>query len=297
MANQKGIALIQVLIISTILVMLGIFISQTVREQVATAHSINTAFALRLKIESAEAKLLQALLTNQRYKKVESKNNIVQRWNFFAKEFLIDEEVTVTIQDLSSLVSLNVTEKTILTAVLKELGIEREKITNFIAALADWKDQDQQIRLNGAEKDFYRLKGEQGPRNGYLQSLSEVEYIRGGDILSFERWNSLSSIEMVSSFNPLNSPKIILKAMIKDDNIVNEVLELRASNRLKGNVFYQLTGIDQDESINYGTGKRLLVKLKAQQNNQQVTKSFVVSLKPRSQLQPMIITDTTWNTP
>ena len=67
MKSQQGIALVQVLIISIVLISLGLFISQTVKSQVSSAQNMSNAFQLRLKINNAEASLLQTLLSYQRY--------------------------------------------------------------------------------------------------------------------------------------------------------------------------------------------------------------------------------------
>ncbi len=302
--KQQGIALVQVLIISMVLISLGIYISQTVRNQVSVAQTMSNAFQLRVKVANAEAKLLQALLSNQRYQNKNSKNEVVRAWNFYDKEFTLGKGVTVRIQDLSSLLSLNYTNKTLAHNLMLELEVGREEANVFIDSLSDWKDDDDLISANGAENSYYRTNNISGPRNGFLQSISEVEYIRGADVLSFEQWKKYTSIELVSAFNPLNAPKLILDALIKDETRVNEVLDLRAKNKLTGLEFYRITGIERDEFLDFATGQKLKVTIKAQQNStnklsqskQQVMQSFVVTLKARSQLQPVIITDMTWNT-
>jgi general secretion pathway protein K len=304
MKSQKGIALVQVLIISMILISLGIFISQTVRNQISVAQMMKNTFKLRVDITNVEARLLQTLLSNQRYKDKSSLNEIVRSWNFHNEEFTIDKNVTIKIQDLNSLLSLNYTDKFLAYNLLQSLSVNKDDATIFLDSLEDWKDDDDLKRANGAESSYYKPKEMLGPRNGFLQSLSEVEYIRGADILSFEQWSNYTSIELVSAFNPLNAPKTILKALIKDETRVNEVLDLRTKGILTGIEFYRITGIEQDEFLAFATGEKLKVTLKAQinaeqntnENKQQIIKSFVVTLKARSQLQPVIITDMTWNT-
>jgi general secretion pathway protein K len=311
MKSQQGIALVQVLIISIVLISLGLFISQTVKSQVSSAQNMSNAFQLRLKINNAEASLLQTLLSYQRYQNKSSQSEIVQVWNFHNDEFTLKNGVTIKIQDLTSLLSLNYTDKFLARNLLVELGVSGQKANSFIEALEDWKDKDDLTSTNGAERNYYRSQNTAGPRNGFLQSLSEVEYIKDADVLTYEQWRENTSIELISAFNPLNSPPIVLKSVIKNASAVDEVIELRAQGKLTGYEFNRITGIEQDEFLNFSTGQRLLVSIKADESlldsfadnpnkqiiKQQVMKKFIVTLKARSQLQPIIITDMTWNTP
>ena len=59
--SSRGIALIQVLIISIILTMLGIYINQTVRSQITVVSLMKGSFELKLALENAEAELLHVL--------------------------------------------------------------------------------------------------------------------------------------------------------------------------------------------------------------------------------------------
>ena len=64
--NSQGIALIQVLIISIILTMLGIYINQTVRSQIGVVSLMKNSFELNIELENSEAELLHALLTQKK---------------------------------------------------------------------------------------------------------------------------------------------------------------------------------------------------------------------------------------
>ena len=65
--KQRGIALIQVLIITFVLSLLGLYINQTVQEQIKITTSIQNKFLMRLELEKTEADLLQALLSTNKY--------------------------------------------------------------------------------------------------------------------------------------------------------------------------------------------------------------------------------------
>ena len=55
--KQRGIALIQVLIITFVLSLLGLYINQTVQEQIKITTSIQNKFLMRLELEKTETVL------------------------------------------------------------------------------------------------------------------------------------------------------------------------------------------------------------------------------------------------
>lgn len=295
LCRQRGVALIQVLIVSLILTTLAIYIAQTIKRQTETALQIQHAFNLRLKIENVEAILLQTLLSEQHYNDSKSFDSIVNRWNFHGKPFEYKEGVEISIQDLSSLISVNLMDKTLATSLFRTLKLSSTQSQELVDALLDWVDSDNSRRINGAESQYYRNKGIAEPRNGYIQSMAEVSFIKGAKALTPEQWRENFTTELVSGFNPLNAPRKVLNALIKADNIVNQLITMRDSGQLTRLNFFQLTGIDGDEFINFATGKRFLIKLHVNNNAQKISKQFVVALNPRSSLRPIVITDVAWN--
>tara|TARA_B100001059_G_scaffold74397_2_gene71977 strand:- start:5013 stop:5909 length:897 start_codon:yes stop_codon:yes gene_type:complete len=294
MPMQRGIALVQVLIISFVLSILGLYILQSTRDQITTVHTIKTAMDLRIKLEIAEAKIINTLLSEYRFQNKQSKNPIVAAWNFHNAPFQV-EDVKVQLQDLNGLISLNVTDKNILNKVLEQLEVERSDRAVFIDSLTDWKDENDLKQLNGAERDFYEIQGKPGPRNGYLQSIAEVNYIKKSDIISRQQWQKYFTVEHTSGFNPMYSPAPILSAFIQDDTKVAKLLELRDNAQLNENSFYKITDIAADEFISFLSGNTLSVKLTASTAEQKVTKKFTIKLRTRSITRPVVITNVMWN--
>jgi len=293
--KQSGIALVQVLIISIILMMLAIYIIQTARMQIKTTHLMQKSFQVNLAGESAEAELLHTLLTNKRYQNKNSDNKLVQNWNFYGQPFSYDENTEITIQDVSSLLSLNNTNKILSTRLFEQLGYQEKDSRTFFDSLSDWKDKDDLKRLNGAEKDYYHSANIQGPRNGYLQSMNEVLNIKGSDILTTEEWHNYFTIELTSEFNPLNAPDDILKAFLNDEQAFIDVINLRDQGVLSTYNFYQATGIDSDERITFNTGRILQIKIITYKQNSQFIKSFIVDLRPNSYMRTVTISNVRWD--
>lgn len=295
MNKQQGIALVQVLIITIILTMLSIFISQSVRQQVGVAQIISSGFEERLALENAQAQLTMALLTQLHYPNKNADNEVVKKWNFHASPFLINDNVEVTIQDLNGLLSINFLERNIATKLFRLLEVNESDYRIFIDSLSDWKDADSLKLLNGAEDDYYRKQSAIGPRNAYLQNIDEVGFVRNSNILTMTQWNQFFSSELIVAFNPLNAPKQILQALINDERTVSDVLALRQRNELTSFKFFELTGLDTSETLSFATGRKFRVELRTLGSMAQVSKHYTVEVKPRSPKAPIVLTDVTWN--
>lgn len=290
----KGIALIQVLIISIILGMLGIYISQTVRSQVQTASVIKQSQQSIIDIESAEAELLHLLTTESKYRS-KSSETITGQWNFHGQPFELNDTVTAEIQDISGLLSINHINRRLAANLFYQLGKEDQQVRVFLDSLADWKDKDDLKHLNGAESAYYSKTLGYGPRNSYLQSFIEITHIREGDMLTLSQWQQYFSLALISSFNPLNAPEKLLKVFVNDEQAVQEVLTLRQNNQLNGLTFLQATGIEDDDFISFITGRIFKVSLSSKSSDNNINKSFTVEIRANSTKRPVLMTNITWN--
>jgi len=294
--SQRGIALIQVLIITFVLSLLGLYINQSVREQVNITTSIQNKFLMRLELERTEADLLEALLSNKKYPNKLATNNITSKWNFYGKEFQLNDNAYITLTDLSALMGLNISNQTLLKNVLLQLEIDEVSAREFVDSLADWKDKNDLSRLNGAESSYYQQqKKRYVARNGFLQAPSEVNLIRGGESISSPLLSKYFTTEIVAGFNPLNSPEKILNAFVNDKNSVQKVLQLREQGNLNGYQFFKLTGVESGEYITFATGSKIKVQLRITYKGAQLTKAYILDATPQSYTKPMVFSQISWN--
>ncbi|MCF7501018.1 type II secretion system protein GspK [Pseudoalteromonas sp. L1] len=296
MKAQTGIALIQVLIISFILALLGIFINQSIQQQVKVTQQIQNKFAMRLELEEAETQLFSALLAHKKYQDTNSNNQLVKNWNFYGEEFRLSDSIFISLMDMKSLFSLNISSPDLIKNLLVQLNVEENTAQTFVSSLTDWKDENDVSRVNGAEASFYKQQGKRYvPRNGYLQSVNEAALIRGAEQIPKEYFARYFSTEMVTGFNPINAPEAILKAIIKDGSTANKVLKRRAAGTLTSYDFYLLTGIEEGEFINFVTGSKIRVQLRVVLNGAQLSKQYILDATPRSYIKPMVFSQVSWN--
>lgn len=79
-------------------------------------------------------------------------------------------------------------DTSLLTSMFTNWGIELEDAQNIVDALTDWVDADDNVSLNGAEKDDYEKAGRVNqPFNRPFYDLGEVRLVRGMDLVEAVR--------------------------------------------------------------------------------------------------------------
>lgn len=273
--NQKGIALLQVLLISSIISILALYFTLTARQQLAVASLASDRVNAVLQLKSAESKVLFELLTKE---STESDlYPLPKGYNFYANPIEVDEYTTVEIQDVAGLLSIQFPDSMLLKRTLIRLGSTEETANIYSDSLADWQDSDDLKRLNGAEKGDYLL----GPRNAEITLKSEGALVNG---MTPELWHVLSpllTVPRASYFNPMMAPAPILTAFLDSD--AHDILQLRREGRLTRSEFSQLTGVYDQEGIILSKSNIFRLKIKVNYGSASLEKTTTVKLDPYAQ--------------
>jgi general secretion pathway protein K len=84
------------------------------------------------------------------------------------------------ITDEESRLNLNQATADQLQRLLEELGVEREARDVIVDSVQDWRDANEEHRLNGAESDYYMsLPVPYKSKNGAFDSVDELRQVRG----------------------------------------------------------------------------------------------------------------------
>jgi len=106
-----------------------------------------------------------------------------RQWPVDGSEHAFDFEgrtITVGIRKATGLIDLNAADPKLLDDLLRASGVEQVDRERIVDALLDWRDEDDLVRLNGAEADDYRRLGiGWTPRNDKLTSIDELRYVLG----------------------------------------------------------------------------------------------------------------------
>lgn len=282
--KQKGIALFQVLLMTAIISVLALQFTQTAKNQVAIASIMSDRVKAELAQKSAESSVIFALLTEAREKNIESESLIASQWNFFNKEFTIQDELvdnvttTIAIQDLNSLISLYRGGDTNLVEGLLSRFADADTNASVVTnSLVDWQDFDSLISINGAEHESYSKPGM--PTNMPLQSFDEILHIKGVTPKLAEQIKPYITILPQSFFNPKNAPREVLSLLLPSEKVDN-IIRLRDNDLLTLDEFRLQSGMVMDETIYFFTSGLLRVTLKTMLNDVVLTKELDVFIQP-----------------
>lgn len=89
-------------------------------------------------------------------------------------------KMSYRITDEDSRIHLNRATPDVLHRLLMELGVEREERDVIVDSILDWRDQNEEHRLNGAESDYYMaLPVPYRSKNANFDNIDELLQVRG----------------------------------------------------------------------------------------------------------------------
>lgn len=91
---------------------------------------------------------------------------------------LDDVEIAIAIEDEAGKVDVNEAPPALLEAAFRAAGLEPSEAARLADATADWRDRDDERRLQGAEAADYRGGALPPPRNGPFRSLDELRGVK-----------------------------------------------------------------------------------------------------------------------
>jgi general secretion pathway protein K len=122
--------------------------------------------------------------------------------------------VRIKIFDESGKLDINTTQENGLRAVLKKaLEDDQDRADSISDAILDWRDQDDQTRLHGAEASEYQsVNRGYGPSNQNFQALEELQMVLGITPALFRKLER--SLTVYSGQNGINPQKASLEALL-----------------------------------------------------------------------------------
>lgn len=173
MTRQKGLALVIVLwVLSLLTIMAGSFALSMRRETSIIEGIRNNAQAMA--IAGSGIAMAEMMLLNPDQNK---------RWRADGSIYQIDSvDTRVRVQLLSEAgkIDINNADQTLLQGLMAQAPVDAEQQTRIVNAILDWRDQDDLVHLNGAEKKEYQDAGlSYQPRNNPFQSIEELQLVLG----------------------------------------------------------------------------------------------------------------------
>lgn len=136
--------------------------------------------------------------------------------------------LVITMSDERGKVPLNLLDEQQLTLMLESIGLEGEALAIARDSYLDWIDEDDVVRPEGAESDYYREKGLR-PRNGGFLTIGEIGRVRGFNAARVERIAAFASADFGNgSFDTRSASPAAIKIMYPDgEAAIAEIVRAR----------------------------------------------------------------------
>lgn len=138
------------------------------------------------------------------------------------------------ITDEEARVNLNTSPPDRLDRLLQALGLDKSARDVVVDSLQDWRDPNEEHRLNGAESDYYlSLPVPYRSRNGNLESVAELLQIKGVTPALFNgadgrpRLAELVTVKTPGQININTASPLVLRALGLSDAEIIEIVQTR----------------------------------------------------------------------
>ena len=274
MNRPKGIALIQVLLLSVLLSVMLMAVNRQTNQQIELATLVQDRTHAMLALHSMEAELLFHVLTENRVTDPQAKSELSRQWNFFNRPFpLLGGEAKI--EDMAGKVFMMNAQ---MVARLVESHSGNADLGKAIAGeLTDWQDNDQNRSLNGAEQGDYPK--DVLVRNAPMQTEAELRYLKSMTPELFTFLSDKVTVYPVDYLNPMAMAPQTLQAYA-DRPIPAEVESLKDQGLLSAARFAKITGIDYSEGVNLYPSRGLRMTFTQQVNSVRLSRQFTVTISP-----------------
>ncbi len=194
--RERGIVLLMVLwVIVLLTVLVSSYVQSASTEGRQARYALNTAEARY----AAEAGLHRAIF------ELNNPTNEV-RWKADGRPYesrFDGAKLTISMVDETGKIDINSAGIEILSLMFIQGGVEKLRADKLAAAVVDWRDPDDLLTINGAEKGEYRSADlKYGPRNQYFVTVSEIQQVLGMDFDLFQRLEPMLTITANGASEP-----------------------------------------------------------------------------------------------
>ncbi|AWL11210.1 hypothetical protein HMF8227_00714 [Saliniradius amylolyticus] len=270
--KQAGVALVQVLLITGIILLLVIQLTKDTQSQLRSAQLWQDKVSAELALNNAIERTLFDIMTKERVKG--SGSEIQRQWNFFSSPFEIEvggekgrvqRTVQLRLQDMAGLASLMYSPD-IIEKLLLQQSLSPAESRQLISLLQQW----QGVETPSASEA-------RGSFRGPIQFFGELDYISPGlEALLAKRFVTYLPVDY---FNPGTLPKELLALIAPNDSLDN-LLARRLSGKLDEREFRALSGIDSMDSVSFYPSEMIAINAAVNTGDFRVSKNITIKLQP-----------------
>jgi general secretion pathway protein K len=222
--TQRGVALIIVLWVVTLLTVVALSFAQTMRTDVNVVSNSLARVKAETLVDAATERAIFELFKPQ---------NLDGRWNAdgSSREWSYrDLNVVVTMQDETGKIDINRANEQLMRGLLRSQGLTEDEAAKLNDAIIDWRDADTLRRPNGAEAPEYTAAGlNYTPANAPFQAVEELKLVLGMTPDLYTRIAPLITIySAVPGINDQVATRDVLRALPNvNDQLIDEYIARR----------------------------------------------------------------------
>lgn len=240
--DERGFALIAVLLILAMVGVLGTEFAYSMRLEASAARAYKETVIAGHLAEAAVQQAMREIVSNQTYVTLDDDGLLTfytldrqplkrlprQKVPLGAGHF------SYRLTDESARINVNSSPAARLDLLLRTLGVDKIERDGIVDSIQDWRDANEEHRLNGAESDYYmKLPVPYRAHNGNFESIAELLQVKGVTPALFKgtpERPGLSDLLTVRarSININTASKTVLTALGLSEA---EIIEIEATRR------------------------------------------------------------------
>jgi len=270
--RQFGVALVQVLLVTAIIILLVMQLSLTASDQVKRAQALQDRSAAALYLHSREVAMLYSLLTETLVPGLESSNPYAASWNFHGEPFVVDG-LEFRLQDQSGLMRFPTSGVSEFERLLAVLGLGSAESRDLAGRFGHWAG----VSLPGGRRPGDAMM--RGATGDPVQYFGELKFLAGMDDQLYRQLAELMTLYPTPGFNPMTAPEPLLR-MRMPESAVEPVLQARRDGQLDQDVLWRIAGIGMDETILPSVGPGIGIRIEGEYRGVTLRRQVVVGVRP-----------------
>jgi len=290
--SEAGFALFAVLLISMIIMVISGSLVYSVYQRVKLGGEMRERSMAFLKARSAISQVIYDVLTSTFTPTgliVHEQDGTLREMNLYGDPITLSEGAEAELRDVSGMVS-PLFDPEYIRMLLEYVSKDSKLGNSFVDTLLDWQDADDLKHLNGAESYEYRTAGYPYiPRNYYIQVPEEIMLLKGFDRHIFDKMKDDLAYWGSGTINFLTMSERLLRAILRDDSLVDRIIQMRKEGALTGKTFRDVTGIPTSERYVFAPSGWIRMKVTAKWGKAVDTIQAVI-VKRETERRPFMVT-------
>ena len=221
--NQQGLALLVVLWMISIMLMISASLLYSVKIESGITHHNRSRAIIHAHSDAALRYSIQQLLLEK------SQRQIKTLYKPFTWQF-IESQAEVKIVAENGLIDLNQAPRALLQKLLLQQGLTEVESSSLLDRIADFKDKDDLVRLNGAEdQDYIEAGFPAGAKDAPFERIEELQQVLGMSVVLYQKLKKYLTVNAKSKgINPMLAPRHVLLLLADGDtDLVDDFIQQR----------------------------------------------------------------------